>query len=87
MIVETAHGQIYGHASDLAAELSAAGIPNAHDRLRDWIRRGLVTARLEFDGRPVYALADVHRVELSTRRNGKRGQKVDKILEIAHAVT
>lgn len=87
MIVEAPDGQLYGHATDLAHELADAGIPNAHDRLRDWIRRDLLHPVTEFDGRPVYALADVHRVELATRRNGKRGAKVDRILAIAHAVT
>jgi len=87
MIATDANGQRYGHAKDCADELTNVGIPNAHDRIRDWIRRGKLTKTGDYDGRPVYAMADVFRVELATRKAGKRGRRLDNSRTIAHALS
>jgi hypothetical protein len=81
----SADDRLYGHAKDCADELEMVGVTNAHALLRDWIRRKKLKAIAEFDGRPVYAMTDVFRVELATRRNGKRGRRLDKSRTISHA--
>lgn len=82
--------QLYGHAPDLAAQLS---IPNAYDRVRDWIRTGKVQPLTDQDGhelraggRPVYAMADIYAAELATRRNGKRARQLTMWATIAQHV-
>lgn len=80
--------QLYGHPKDLAEHLP---IPNAYDRIRDWIRRGLVKqycdpngVPVEADGRPIYALADICAVELATRRNGEKARRLTRWANVAH---
>lgn len=84
MIVEDREGIEYGHAADCAKALAESGIPNAHQLVRDWVRRGKLESILEFDGRPVYRMSDVYEVELATRRNGKRGRKLTNGVVITH---
>lgn len=72
MIVEGPDGIEYGHAADCARLLAEHGVPNAHDRVRDWIRRDLVKPVTSIDGRPVYSMADLRGVELRTRKRGRR---------------
>lgn len=84
MIAADLDDRVYGHAADCAELLAESPwIANPHDRIRDWIRRGKLHPRGEFDGRPVYAMADVYRVEKATRRHGKRGQLLTRVLSIA----
>lgn len=81
-MVEDAAGLEYGHAADCGRRLAAAGVHNAEDLVRDWIRRGKISKVTDFDGRPVYRMADVFRVELATRRTGKRGRLLTKRVSI-----
>lgn len=82
--------QLYGHASDLAKHLS---IPNAHDRVRDWIRAGKVEPLRDSDGEtlmarghPVYAMADLYAAELATRQSGNTRRHLTKWVSIAQHV-
>lgn len=86
MIAADLEDQLYGHAKDCADVLTESGIPNAHDLLRDWIRRGKLHPVAHFEGRPVYRMADIYRVELATRRNGKRGRRLTSAPSITHAM-
>ena len=84
MIVTDDNGQAsYGHAIDCAHELEQRGVVNAEHLVYNWIRRRRLTKVGDFEGRPVYAMADVLRVESATRRNGKRGRR----LTLAMAMT
>lgn len=77
MIVTDPDGNpTYGHATDCAAVLLNAGVRNADHLIKNWIRREQLTKIGDFESRPVYAMADVYRVELATRRNGKRGRRL-----------
>lgn len=73
-MVEGPDGVEYGHAADCARVLAEHGMTNAHDRVRDWIRRGLLKPTTTVDGRAVYSMHDVRTVEASTRENGRRGR-------------
>ena len=82
--------QLYGHAPDLAEHLP---IPNAYDRIRDWIRSGKLQPHTDpagqiivWDGRPVYAMADVYRVELATRQAGKRARNLTRWADFAQSM-
>lgn len=86
MIAADLDDQLYGHAKDCADLLAQSGIPNAHMLIRNWIRRGKLLECGRYDGRPVYAMADVYRVELATRRNGKRGRRLTPVGSMTHAM-
>jgi hypothetical protein len=79
LIVEDSDGfPIWVDTEGAAELLTQTGIVNARDRIYDWKRRGLLTPH-HMDGRsPIYRMADVDRVELETRRNGRGpGRVVD----------
>lgn len=69
MIVEGPDGREYGYAADAGQRLIELGHANGPGLVRRWKAAGhLVPARV-VDGRPVYAIADVMRVELAMRRS------------------
>lgn len=71
-MVEGPDGVEYGNAADCARVLAEHGMKNAHDRVRDWIRRDLLKPTATIDGRRIYSMHDVRTVELTTRVNGRR---------------
>lgn len=89
MIAEHEDGIEYGHAADCARRLANSytvnGADNANDLLRSWIRRRLIKKTGDFAGRPVYSMADIYRVELATRRNGKRGRTLTKAMSMSQS--
>lgn len=81
MIVTDIDGNpTYGHASDCARALNDAGIRGAQHLIWNWIRRGDLEKIGVYEGRPVYAMIDVYRVERATRRNGKRGRELTRMM-------
>lgn len=71
-MIEGPDGVEYGYAADCGRALAESGVRNAADRVRDWIRRGLLEPAGALDGRSIYSMTDVQRVELATRKAGRR---------------
>lgn len=72
MIVEGPDGREYGHASDCGERLVELGHANGPGLVRRWKASGHLVPRAVVDGRPVYAIDDVMRVELAMRRSTTR---------------
>lgn len=72
MIVEGPDGREYGTATSLGQVLVDLGHANGAGLIRHWAAAGHLTAVGHAGRSPVYALADVMRIELATRRTATR---------------
>jgi hypothetical protein len=68
VIVEGPDGREYGTAADIGARLVELGHTNGPGLIRRWKNAGHLTPIGDIDGRPLYAVDDVMRVELATRK-------------------
>lgn len=80
-LIEGPDGIEYGTAAACGRGLEEHGVTNAHDRIRDWIRRGLLEPVHVLEGRKFYSMHDVRTVEAKTRENGRRRNRLDEQME------